>query len=254
MSETETEPVEPDEDEEGQAEEEHGGDGEPEARCEAETTAGGNTYRCALQEGHEGEHSFQMIDAGDEVAEPEPEAAPAYDDDEVSRKLARKVKNYTSGLVEILGADLGGFAPCALCDGFPPGLVPPVQLDEEKKARVRVAIGLPALANYKQDRRFNACSTCEGLGRILTGSSVQGQEVATCEDCSGRGFMRIDGKPLVTNEAGATVHPLPAIQTEEGEAAALDPWGRPYGDPLYGVMPGYEQGRGLSNLPDAITA
>ena len=203
-------------------------------RCEAETVAGGNTYRCALSAEHEGEHSFSIVD---EAPEPEPEPEPEPADDAQVQALFRAVKNYSKAVVGVLGADLGDFALCPCCDPRTPGLYLEHPHTDEQMAQLRAIVGLPSLENYRRDNRYAPCSTCDGLGTVLTGSRVPAHMTGRCVDCNGSGYISHDaGRP--------TPEPAPILsalgnggELSPDDPPAFDPWGRPYGDPDYYRMP-----------------
>jgi hypothetical protein len=203
-------------------------------RCEAETTAGGTLYRCALSAEHEGEHSFSPIEA-------EQRTAPV-DDDKAKRqaveKLANEAERHRKRIGEIMGEDANFLIPCELCmpqfagyrfDGSP---------DEATITRVRVAIGMPDLTNYAPSSTERQCDDCRGLGRVRTGSTVQQYETATCDACAGKGFVasrpRMNGEP-----AELPAEPGPAAPAElHDDGIRRDMFGTPEGDPDYNLMPG----------------
>ena len=158
-----------------------------------------------------------------------------------SKKLAKLAGTYSGSVVKLLGDDLGGWLECELCNGFPPGLRPPVPVDEDRARKVRAALGMADVANYKQVDAIQACDTCGGLGAVLTGSKVSGHETRRCHSCQGRGYSTT----LKDAPAQPGVPYTPPIVDDESLPLApppdADPWGRPPTDPLYGVMPGYER-------------
>lgn len=222
---------------EGEEETEARGEG----RCEAETTVGGNLYRCALEQGHHGEHSFQPVQLADaeeeEPAEQRPDAQ--REQREQAKKLDRATDSYSKKVVEILGPDLSGFETCPLCEPFYPGLRLPVPLVAEQLAQLRVLIGLPARENFTQDRFSTTCQDCGGLGKVLTGSHVEQYATVTCLACKGKGWVPVGDERRVTHTvAEPEGHVEPEAEAEE--TPDVDPWGRPKGDPDYGRLPGYE--------------
>lgn len=235
-------PVEPDEPTEPEEPTFDGdeNDGEPqtraEGRCEAETTVGGTLYRCALQENHDGEHSFQPY--GDDA---EPEPAPSADLDAKLAKLQKRAASYSKGVAEILGDGLEGLIPCELCGPHWPGLRPPVALDADTIAKLRVVLGEPADENYVQDPESSACETCNGLGRVLTGSLVEKYRRLVCPSCDGRGYRTSRAATAEPVAEGSNVVPLASATDDTDPVPDTDPWGRPKGHPDYFRMPGYEQ-------------
>lgn len=233
--------AEPGEQEPEQLEPEEEPEARSDARCEAETTVGGNLYRCGLNAGHSGEHSFQPVQLADPEAEPEPETPIDREAivNEQAKKLDRATDSYSKKVVEILGGDLSGFETCPLCEPFYPGLRLPVPLTAETTAALRILLGMPARENFTQDRFSTTCTDCGGLGKVLTGSHVEQYATVTCLACKGKGWVPVGDERRVTH---VTAEPEGHREPEaEHEASPdVDPWGRPKGDPDYGRLPGYE--------------
>jgi hypothetical protein len=209
---------------------------ETEGRCEAETTVGGNLYRCALQAMHDDEHSFVMAETG-ELLEQEPQAQSEAELNAANRKVAAAAQAYWTKVKAQYGDDLGGFHECPLCVGYPPGLYYPVALPPEKAAQLKKLLGLPALDNFKRDNAYLACATCDGLGTILTGSKVPAHMTARCVDCAGKGFITEDSKRAAPPKAPVLEAAGNGGEAAPDEAPPFDPWGRPLGDPDYYRMP-----------------
>jgi hypothetical protein len=209
---------------------------EPEGRCEAVTTVGGTLYRCALQGDHDGEHSFQPVEADAPLEEPEP-----IDIDKASEKLKNEAMRHYKRLGEIMGDDHTMLVPCELCspnlagwrfEGLPP---------QDTIANVRVVIGMPDLSNFKPSATEARCDDCGGLGKVRTGSTVPQYETATCDACAGKGFRETRRR---LNETAAP----PALPIEANGAPAppddgikRDMFGTPETDPDYGLMPNMRQ-------------
>jgi hypothetical protein len=213
-----------------------------EGRCEAETTVGGSVYRCSLEEGHEGEHSFQALDTGDEPEQAARESAREAQQrivDEQAKKLDRAEKAYTGKVLDALGAELSGFLPCELCAPFYPGLRLPVPLTAEQTGALRAIVGLPSLETMIQDKYSTVCDDCDGKGKVLTGSAVPQYASTKCLTCKGKGWVPVGDERRL--EAHQEVdQPVDQLAADGEEQPDTDPWGRQKGDPDYGRLPGYE--------------
>jgi hypothetical protein len=209
---------------------------EPEGRCEAETTAGGTVYRCALEAMHDGEHSFTPLEDTDTGEEDEQAATDAAMLD-ANKKVARAAQTYWNKVREQYGGDLGGFHECPLCVGYPPGLYWPSELPAEKAAALKTILGQPALENYKRANAYGVCATCDGLGTVLTGSMVPAHMTHQCVDCTGRGYIAHEAKWEGPARSPILDAPVNGGEEAPAEAPAFDPWGRPHGDPDYYRMP-----------------
>jgi hypothetical protein len=56
---------------------------------------------------------------------------------------------------------------------------------------------------------YRQCPACAGLGAVLTGSQVDGQEAIACPGCDGRGYVQRLGEPA-DNGGGEPEYGLPA--------------------------------------------
>jgi hypothetical protein len=129
-----------------------------------------------------------------EAQRAEAEGEPARDDADVERRakaLTRAATTYVKKVVESLGPDLDGAAPCPLCAEFYPGFRFQTMPSAENTAKVRVAIGLEPGDNLLSDGYARVCEACDGWGFTDSGSKVAGQGRLTCYDCTGRGWLPV---------------------------------------------------------------
>jgi len=107
------------------------------------------------------------------------------------KALDRAAKAYTDKLLAALGDDLSGWHACPLCaDGYP-GIRMQMMPSPEQLARVKVEIGEDPDPDLPADAYSRQCSSCEGYGRVKTGSRVTAQKSAQCHDCKGRGWIPV---------------------------------------------------------------
>lgn len=213
---------------------------EPEGRCEAETSAGGTAYRCSLNAGHEGEHRFQPLDSSDDGDEG---AADLEAFQRSRKKIEGYVTRYEKALREELGDEFAALIACPLCPEETPGFLFPMivgQMTDEQRVAVRLVIGDAELPDYSEDTHRHRCSTCDGWGRVLTGSRKAQQDVLDCLDCAGKGF-RSDMKGAVAavvqeQEAQVVSGPWDTAEPAAPPEPDTDPWGTPPGAPYYGVL------------------
>lgn len=190
--------------------------------------------------------------------EPEPEQEPAepetHPDEQAlldskaaeqgRKRIDRAVTSMVKTLHEVLADEAEFLEPCPRCAGDFPGLVwkPNVkQVLPDVRAAVMISMGEDPDPQYRQDPRANTCATCDGWGKVATGSKVNRQINLECEECKGRGWIG----PRVASTANAVEPVAQTVPYENGDTARetpeTDPWGRVRGEALYGVMPGFEQ-------------
>lgn len=153
------------------------------------------------------------------------------------KKVSSAADRYIKKLVELLGAELGGYAGCSACDGFPPGLVILEAIDDERRTAVSRQFGLTgSLDDYQADEPFfRQCSQCRGRGRVLTGSRVEGKQTIVCRVCHGDGFES-EKPPAVVSIAGELI-PVEVIESNgTGERPPYDIFGTPSWHADYGKM------------------
>jgi hypothetical protein len=148
----------------------------------------------------------------------EAEQAQAASEVEMERQqkaLDRATKAYTDKLRAALGDDLSGFQPCPMCaDGWP-GIRLPVMPAPENVAAIKVAIGEDPDPDLPSDGYSRRCESCDGWGRVQTGSRVTTQKAAICHDCAGQGWVAVGDERAagnITPGNGAAVQPVPVLQ------------------------------------------
>ena len=144
------------------------GDGPPtgerrrggDSRCEAETTVGDVLYRCALEEGHAGQHAFQAAAA----AEPGDRGDGAPDGDAPEVDALTDVR-------ELVGSKL--------TDGT------------ATVEQVRDLLGefVQTFEVYNTSSRTKTCDECGGYGGLFTGALTGDGRLATCWKCQGAGYI-----------------------------------------------------------------
>lgn len=150
------------------------------------------------------------------------------DQDAKAKKLGQVASHTAKRYHDILGDELDGFVICPLCAPWFPGIRLPVMPDYETVSAVKVAIGEDPNPPLTNDHYSRECDSCAGLGKVLTGSKVQGQTTAQCIPCKGRGWIAIGPEReqgAITTAAAAIGNvdngaPLP-IGDDPPEVAAL---------------------------------
>jgi hypothetical protein len=155
--------------------------------------------------------------------------------------LGKEATRHANRVSEIMGEDALALVPCELCAVNIPGFRFSIQPNEEVQRAVRAAIGLPTLETLKPDLYSRKCDTCDGAGKVLSGSLVQGRETLACVDCGGNGWKpvgqeRQSGAPVATLDGEPA--PLAAVPDD---GIRRDMFGTPEGDPDFEKMPNARQ-------------
>lgn len=197
--------------------------------------------------GEEEEAETEEAETEEEQPEEQPEAQlpphlqPPWDEREAEARAKRWDKARDKHMGEARKADEYRYnlsAVCPLCEGH--GLMfTPSNPEEQAQLRafILALVGGTTAEELKPHPRFHRCDTCDGQGRVYTGSHVDGQDALPCPDCNGQGHSggATPGLPTpLPLPTPATPTPPPAA---EQERIGPDAWGRPPGHPHYGLLP-----------------
>jgi DnaJ-class molecular chaperone len=130
--------------------------------------------RLRLMAEFEAEQAERADDTEDEAADAEPE------EENLTPKVALANAEYVAAVRSIFGDDVT-IEPCPYCHG----------------------LGFEAI-DWPQDPHSQRCDSCKGLGRVVTGSFVEGNATRLCTDCNGAGYQA----EVVTPSADVSV-PIP---------------------------------------------
>ena len=166
----------------------------------------------------------------DDAQPPAPEQPSEKEIEQTYKKLDAETARHVKRVAELVGEDaFAHLVVCELCDPSMPGFRWPQPPSDEVKAAVRMAIGDRQPENWQADTYSRRCDSCQGLGEVLTGSQVRGQETLGCLECGSRGWIPIGperGRPNVLTLQPPPVDPEqpPAIvppADDPPEVAAL---------------------------------
>ena len=159
------------------------------------------------------------------------------------KRIDRAVKSMVTTLNQVLADEAQYLQPCPRCADDFPGLIwqPGVKgVLPETRAAVMISMGEDPDPTLNPDPRANRCQVCDGWGKVATGSRVARQDKMECEECKGRGWIGPRSAALPAANAAPSPVLYEVSSTNGQEAPPTDPWGRVKGEPLYGVMPGFE--------------
>lgn len=162
----------------------------------------------------------------------------------LGKKLDAERKRHGKRVMELLGNDLGGHIPCPTCmDGIDGFIVSPefAPLDTEQRARMMQILGLDEWEKMPSAEWAVQCETCQGFGKVKTGSRVPNRETTGCEDCGEAGWRN-------------TRKPAPVVQlAADTNGAVTGPTVTPEYEPDPRVDALRRDGFMVTKLPDFAT-
>ena len=131
---------------------------------------------------------------------------------------------------------------CPICQGH--GLMDTPQ-NEADAAMMRQSIlalvGGTTAEELRPHPTFHRCETCDGQGKVYTGSQVPDQASLNCPDCNGQGHTGGKGNVTALPLPAAAPAEAATVPPEEQVRIGNDAWGRPPGHPHYGKLPAQVQ-------------
>lgn len=164
-------------------------------------------------------------------------AARTGDVEQASKKLENEAGRHARRVEEIMGPDYEALTACELCWNLAPGFRWDKMPDDDTIARVRVAIGLPDVSTFAPSATERQCDDCRGLGKVRTGSTVSGQETASCDACGGKGYVGTRPRQNQSGAEASEAQAVPGVTPPIDDGIKRDMFGTPEGDPDYEKMP-----------------
>lgn len=179
--------------------------------------------------------------------EPEPEPEPSFGMDErefekAAKTLERAVTAYRTKVEAFIETTGQPLVPNKVDLDYLPGYVfhPDARpLEEEQAQFARILLGDPLEPPFPQAPDTHTCDTCQGWGRVKTGSKVSGQQLVNCERCAGHGWIGSRTYDSITPALSIVGDDTNAPVLTEEEEAGLDVWGTPRNHPDWGKSPQY---------------
>jgi hypothetical protein len=183
----------------------------------------------------------EIIEAAPEQDAPEQAASAPRSQkeiDELTKKLEAEAQRHAKRVAELMGDDFALLVPSPV--DWTPGFlfnVPEMLPSPDAVAALDAILGRAGGVEFLPAEDAEACSKCNALGQVLTGSRAPGQETKLCVTCNGAGWVtkQIPYTPPVLVQNGA-VQPNSAT-VQPNQPIAADRWGRPYGHRDYGLDP-----------------
>lgn len=164
-------------------------------------------------------------------------------------KLARSATTWRNRVSDVLGEDAQFLVACPLCEPDIPGFMFPADIQQpynDTHARLLDVLREPERPEYRESTTTRRCEPCDGLGKVVTGSRVPGQELLLCPSCRGTGFVPPPGgSPNGPADQDAALVLMGAPE-DAPPPADSDPWGSPrlmadgQENPNYGKMPQFK--------------
>ena len=161
-----------------------------------------------------------------------------------AKSVDRRAESYVKFVAEFAETAEQPISRCPVCLPNVPGFVfDPAQVPWPEYAHeaARTILGKPPIGEYPMDTQAATCTTCEGYGKVRSGSKVHDQEVLRCLNCNGRGWVGPRATRQPDNLPGLVEVPTLAPEDQPVDVPKVDPWGRAPDDRLYGVLPGFER-------------
>lgn len=225
-----------------------------EAPEETETTPDESTTEAPEVEETEGEDEENAAEeetgAEDtpELGEDEPQASqePAGPTEEQVQKILDRIEKrgdtYTRAVLELAEEAEQPIVRCPVCIPFVPGFVfdpGVVPLSEVQEQGARLLLGQGIGPDYRQAPNSETCPTCNGWGKVKTGSRVDGKGLIVCAECAGRGFIGEAANVTPAQAAGAEEIPYALAPDPEAFTPDEDNWHTPRSHPDFGKLPQY---------------
>lgn len=191
-----------------------------------------------------------------EPGEPEPETPAEQPQGASPEQWEKRFKDaekargrYMDAIARIFEEDVTQLEVCPLCVSNVLGFVLHDQAGQVPadvtNATMRF-LGMAREIEYPQSPDHRTCPTCEGLGKVTTGSRVPNRESETCRACEGYGYIGPKGAaqnggaaPSVNAEqAGAALADFEERAVDDFGEARILPDGRP--NPNFGKWPQYK--------------
>ena len=139
----------------------------------------------------------------DQEPEPEPEAhGPTQEEwEERFKKAEKSFKTYTAAVTRYWEEDAVHLMPFPLDAGAPAGFIDvrnKGRVDDEIKAAALTFLGFDQESGMKADTHSTTCTYCDGWGLVTTGSKVPNNDVRSCLDCKGLGYVPDEAALSVT--------------------------------------------------------
>ncbi len=210
-----------------------------------------------LSDPSEHEPDDEEAEADEQASQPvEPEqiVRDEADYERMRKQLERSATTWRNRVSDVLGAEASALVPCELCDPIIPGFHWPAEVEtarDETHARLLEVLRTPQAPEYPENPQTSRCVTCQGWGKVISGSRVAGKELLACPACTGYGYTP---PPTPTGNGyadAAGLEPPAVTPPTDIPLPDVDAFGSPrllpdgQENPNYGRMPAYK----LAGLP-----
>jgi hypothetical protein len=180
-------------------------------------------------EGEEGAGAGEFIDAAPDEAP----AARGLTEQEIEkqyRALEKEQTRHAGAITRIMGDEAPELVACPFCEPELGGYLRMESLehprDEMHEAMIAV-LKKPAQVSYREAPHSVQCHDCDGLGKVLSGSRVPGNETIACPTCSGAGNLVKGGTPSPVGTIYPTSEYVPSGLLHEPLEEERDEFGSP---------------------------
>lgn len=178
--------------------------------------------------------------------EPQPSGISLDEREKRSRKIEQSFQTYAASVARNHPEYESDLIPCLLCPPAHPGFLnihDAGRVPREVTDAVQAFLGFAREIDYAPAPDTRTCGTCNGEGKVDSGSHVPEHRTRTCPTCIGYGYEPPPGGVQNGARALAPSDAAVAATVPAGPPADVDEWGEPRilpdgrSNPNYGRMP-----------------
>lgn len=179
-------------------------------------------------------------------APPQPQGITPEEAERAFKKIETSFRTYAASVERNHPSFEEDLIPCLLCPPSHPGFLnvhDAGRVPKEVVDAVQTFLGFAREINYAPAPDTRTCGTCNGEGKVDSGSHVPEHRTRTCPTCIGYGYEPPPGHAANGASAPAPSDAAVVAAVPSGPPADVDEWGEPRilpdgrTNPNYGRMP-----------------
>lgn len=184
-----------------------------------------------------------------ETPEPQGRSVTPEEAERAFRKIEQSFKTYAASVERNHPSFAEDLIPCLLCPPLHPGFLSRHDMGrvpKEVSDAVQMFLGFAREMDYRPAPDTRTCGTCDGEGKVASGSHVPEHRTRVCPTCLGFGYEPPPGYTQngAASPAGASADA--AVAAPSAPPADVDEWGEPRilpdgrANPNFGRMPAHK--------------